>query len=53
MAKKPNYDFEKRKRELEKKRKKEEKQQRRREQGDNPGSDVLDAPIDGAPAGES
>ena len=29
MAKKPNYDFEKRKREMEKKAKKEEKKQRR------------------------
>ena len=52
MAKKPNYDFEKRKRELEKKRKKEEKQQRRREVSDNPGSDTPLEATDDAPAGE-
>ncbi len=52
LAKKPNYDFEKRKRELEKKRKKEEKQQRRRENSDSTDGEAATEQADGATPSE-
>jgi hypothetical protein len=50
LAKKPNYEFEKRKKELEKKAKKEEKRQRKLENANNPDDAALDAPDTNSPA---
>jgi hypothetical protein len=51
LAKKPNYEFEKRKKELEKKAKKEEKRQRKLENSANNTDDAsLEAPDEGSQA---
>lgn len=49
MAKKPNYSFEKRRKELDRKNKKEEKRQRRLERAESEREGTAEAPPDEAP----
>ncbi|MEP6762837.1 MAG: hypothetical protein ABJB66_00940 [Gemmatimonadaceae bacterium] len=54
MARKPNYDFEKRRKEEERKKKKDEKRARRQAGGDNESGDQVDGSefVDDTPATE-